>query len=112
MPRGHSHRVEGFPRRRCGRCVFPMVKLDSRRSCWTSPNGHHNRYSLMAGVANQAVVSDKSMLTACRHLRQVTAPKKPLGVPTRLVNDKGRYRQRPEQSSVPCFFKPHRACPI
>lgn len=25
-----------------------MLKLDSRRSCWTSPKGHHNVLSLMA----------------------------------------------------------------
>src|SRR4051812_35351575 len=43
-----------------------MVRLDSKRSCWTSPKGHHNRWSLMAVVANQAVAFDKSMLTACR----------------------------------------------
>src|SRR5271167_1418911 len=44
-----------------------MVRLDSKRSCWTSPKGHHNRWSLMAVVANQAVGFDKSTLTACRH---------------------------------------------
>src|SRR5437660_11649043 len=39
-----------------------MVRQDSKRSCWTSPKRHHNRWSLMAVVANQAVAFDKSML--------------------------------------------------
>src|SRR3984893_14178464 len=43
-----------------------MLRQGSKRSCWTSPKGHHNRWSLMAVVANQAVAFDKSMLTACR----------------------------------------------
>src|SRR3954454_12822714 len=49
-----------------------MARLDSKRSCWTSPKGHHNRWSLMAVVANQAVAFDNSMLTACRHVGEVT----------------------------------------
>src|ERR1700688_5023856 len=44
-----------------------MVRQDSKRSCWTSPKGNHNRWSLMAVVANQAIAFDKSMLTACPH---------------------------------------------
>jgi hypothetical protein len=47
---------------------------DSKRSCWTSPKGHHNRWSLMAVVANQAVAFDKSMLMACPHLGDVLRP--------------------------------------
>jgi D-arabinose 1-dehydrogenase-like Zn-dependent alcohol dehydrogenase len=46
--------------------AWPMVKLDSRRSCWTSPKGQHNQCSLIAFVTNQAVAFDKSMLGACR----------------------------------------------
>src|ERR1700730_422977 len=51
-----------------------MVRQDSKRSCWTSPKGHHNRWSLMAVVANQAVAFDKSMLTACPHRGDVLRP--------------------------------------
>jgi hypothetical protein len=36
--------------------------------------GHHNRWSLMAVVANQAVAFDKSMLMACPHLGDVLRP--------------------------------------
>ena len=35
---------------------------------------HHNRWSLMAVVANQAVAFDKSMLMACPHLGDVLRP--------------------------------------
>jgi hypothetical protein len=42
--------------------AWPMVKLDNRRSCWTSPKGHHNRCSLIPVVTNHAVVFEKSFL--------------------------------------------------
>jgi hypothetical protein len=51
-----------------------MVRQDRKRSCWISPKGHHNRWSLEAVVANQAVAFDKSMLTACPHLGDVLRP--------------------------------------
>jgi hypothetical protein len=51
-----------------------MVRQDNKRSCWTSPKGHHNRWSLKAFVANQAVAFDKSMLMACPHLGDVLRP--------------------------------------
>src|SRR5215469_12118089 len=45
-----------------------MVRLDSKRSCWTSPKGHHNRWSLTAAVANQAVAFDVFLLNSSESL--------------------------------------------
>jgi hypothetical protein len=57
-----SFAVDGCTQQFAG-YAWPMVRLDSKRFCWTSPKGHHNRWSLMAVVANQAVAFNKSMLT-------------------------------------------------
>ena len=63
-----------------------MVRQDSKRSCWTSPKGHHNRWSLIAVVANQAVAFDKSMLMACHHLGDEIRPG--------LIRDHGQTGQK------------------
>src|SRR6266851_9509207 len=70
-----------------------MVRQDSKRSCWTSPKRHHNRLSLMAVVANQAVAFDKSMLMACPHLGDVLRPG--------LILDHGQPFHNPVREGLP-----------
>jgi hypothetical protein len=73
-----------------------MVRQDSKRSCWTSPKGHHNRPSLMAVVANQAVAFDKSMLTACPRLGDVLRPG--------LIQDHAPFGRDHREGLQPCSW--------